>query len=161
MSPSTWHWLQTRHFGTLFFPNKGPPWPEQIAEGDTDGDLNFVCWDAEVVALLAERCVPCPQAVEPPLPPSTHVRLGGDWLQQAQAHMLNPSTIHEAVQIGKTHSLMVKIGEVHGWAHADYRIIARAYVQAIDGVKHGGAVLLPPHLRDQLGLAPEDLGAAA
>ena len=32
-----------------------PPRPEYIADGDADadGDLYYVCWDAELVALLA------------------------------------------------------------------------------------------------------------
>jgi hypothetical protein len=73
-------------------------------------------------------------------------RLGDDWLAQAQAHMLDPETMREAMQIGKVHTRMVKFGAELGWAHSDYRLLARAYMQAIDGIKHGGAVVLPPHL---------------
>ena len=36
-----------------------PPRPEYIADGDADGDLYYVCWDAELVALLEARCTPC------------------------------------------------------------------------------------------------------
>ena len=83
MEPSTWEFLQQRHFGTLYFPRTGPPWPEDIAEGDTDGDLSFVCWDAELVALLAARCTPCSPAVEPSMQASgSGERLGDGWLAQ-------------------------------------------------------------------------------
>ena len=78
-------------------------------------------------------------------------------------HMLDPSTVREQMHIGKVYTLMVRKGEKHGWMHADYVLLARAYIQAIDGVKHGGAVELPPHLCEELGaaFAQKSLGPAA
>lgn len=163
MEASAWEFLQQRPFGSLYFPCTGPPWPEDIAEGDTDGDLSLVCWDAELVPLLAERCSPCSLAVEPPVEGARVERLGDDWLAQTHAHMLDPQTVQEQMHIGKVYTLMVKKGDAHGWTHTDYVHLARAYVQAIDGVKHGGAVKLPLHLRKELGgaFAQEGPGPAA
>ena len=169
MVPSVWAWLQQRHFGTLYFPREGPPRPEDVAEGDTDGDLYLLCWDAELVGLLARTCTPPPApAVEQQPPLSSggaqqRQRLGDDWLAQAHKHMRDPSTLREQAQIGKVHKLMTEFGAELGWGHPDYVWLARAYVQAIDGVKHGGEVQLPAHLREKLGatFAPEEVAGPA
>ena len=115
MEASAWEFLQQRPFGSLYFPCTGPPWPEDIAEGDTDGDLSLVCWDDELVPLLAERCSPCSLAVEPPVEGARVERLGDDWLAQTHAHMLDPQTVQEQMHIGKVYTLMVKKGDAHGW----------------------------------------------
>lgn len=179
MEDAAWASLTKRPFGELVFSNRplhdGRGLPELIAEGDLDGDLYWVCWDADIVSHVTprsdERVVPpvvdvseevaAAAAAEAHPAPSTKAeedesesRLGDDWLKQAQAHMTDAQVLREAMAIGK----LYKAGERKAKASAlglddpDAMACFAAYRQAIDHGKHGDGISLPDHLRKELSL---------
>jgi len=57
VSTDAWKFLISLPFGAIIFssPSKGlPSLPSQIASGDLDGDLYFVCWDRELLRYMKE-----------------------------------------------------------------------------------------------------------
>ena len=57
MAPRLWEWLLALPFGAVLFSGagNGPPLPLTIADGDLDGDLYFVCWDATLLSHIRPR----------------------------------------------------------------------------------------------------------
>ena len=49
MASRDWEILSSRVFGDIVFPSQGVALPQALSEGDVDGDLYWVCWDANIV----------------------------------------------------------------------------------------------------------------
>ena len=60
MSDEHWEWLLSLPFGGVIFSTRGngPPLPMVCAAGDLDGDLYFICWDAEILSYIRPRPQP-------------------------------------------------------------------------------------------------------
>ena len=83
------------------------------------------------------------------------------WLSRAQAHMTDVAVLRERLLIGKLYTAMEKAAEAAEAAGAacgmddpDAQALAEAYLRVIDGMKHGGDLGLPNHLRQRVGLPP-------
>jgi len=59
MSQGNWNFLCSLQFGVIIFSSpkskNTPSLPEQISNGDLDGDLYFVCWDEQIMRSLWEN----------------------------------------------------------------------------------------------------------
>eukprot|EP00435_Cladocopium_sp_Y103_P047371 s776_g13.t2 len=150
MSEEAWRFLTSRPFGEVIFPRASDVGlPELIAEGDLDGDLYWICWNAKLVATTEPDVVteaPATSAAGRGVP------LGGGWLKAAQLHMLDPQVLKEGQLIGRIYRAAEKRAEEHGLRDPDAQALFRAYVQSIDTGKHGNEIQIPPHLRKEVGL---------
>ena len=77
-----------------------------------------------------------------------------NWLARARAHMTCEQALVEKMLIGKLYNAMERKADEspNGLVDPDVRALGEAYVQAIDHGKHGDDILLPQHLRTELGL---------
>ena len=103
MLEADWAALQSRHFGEIIFPNAGCPLPESISEGDIDGDLYCVLWDAQICGHVRPQ-PEGPEALDgssrsakeeegqqaAPRPMQRPHNDASLWLARAQAHMVDP-----------------------------------------------------------------------
>ena len=152
MSNDDWEFLCSKPFGLVIFGNPAPgerSMPEQIAQGDLDGDGYFVCWDPCILqdAVIGDQ--PLFAAKNPPVgaPPSNN------WWTATQDYMTNMEARKQSQRI---------IGRLHdGWLRKlrsnlqqDAVAYGRAYKEALVTAKHGGKVNLPSRLWSEI---PRDL----
>jgi hypothetical protein len=178
MAEDEWKALLVRPLGELIFSNAGErPLPESIAAGDCDGDYYFVCWDSTVLEHMrtcevgagrnvVERDADAKSAegngqVEIKEKSTTEADFAMNWLAHAHAHMTDARALAEQMLVGKLYNAMKRRADnsQDGLAHPDARALGEAYVQAIDRGKHGDEIQLPQHLRDELSMDKELLGA--
>jgi hypothetical protein len=76
------------------------------------------------------------------------------WLEQAQKHMTDTEALAEKMLIGKLYNAGIRKADAstEGLKDPDARALLEAYVQAIDHGKHGDGIVLPQHLREELGI---------
>ena len=151
MSNSLWSWLNTLHFGVIIFGNSingRRPLPHTIANGDLDGDLYFVCWNAEILSRI--------QPVHTVLQAAVTIKDENEflpdnpnWLEATQEQVRDIVTFVELhMLIGKLYSQANRIAKdsTSFLDDPDYRSLGRAYKRSMDLGKHGGALYLPAHL---------------
>jgi RNA dependent RNA polymerase len=169
MPQKSWEQLCGYAFGHIIFPvpKRSPvPLPILVGEGDLDGDDYFVCWDDDILNILAQPKVShrmkadeeeqrdkkfsqYDNEAEGP----AYLEGSPNWLEEAQNVMLDFSVVSKANQIiGKLYSLSVKSAKESkdGIYDRDARAFARAYKDSLDTLKHGGVVELPKLLRDKI-----------
>jgi hypothetical protein len=157
MSTKDWEWLNELPFGAIIFSGAEEgmkPLPTFIANGDLDGDLYFVCWDAEILGhVKAEAIVNVDLDLE----------MGDNgpsddenWLENAQQLMVDPTRYGEQGQlVGKLYKLASKAADENTelfMNDPDAMAFARAYSEALDYRKHGRNISLPFHLHEKLPL---------
>lgn len=153
MSEADWQALLQRPLGELIFPRgSAHALPERIAEGDLDGDLYWVCWDASLVASAKEE--PEVERTETAELPRATAELGSAWLRLARQHMLDPEVLEQRNLIGRLYRAAEKRAKSShlGLRDPDAQALFRAYVQCIDSGKHGNEIDIPQHLRKEVGL---------
>jgi RNA dependent RNA polymerase len=177
MLESTWQWLNSLHFGGIIFGNPvshgnnttaATPLPCQIANGDLDGDMYFVCWDEVLLEHLhAQRTVGISQSLanSPPSKSSTTASTSSarmynvNWFRDGQMRMSDTQLSNISDLISKIYSLWKKNdlprnddGSITSRRPSssspvsDIDYVGRAYKDALDLVKHGGKVYLPSYL---------------
>ena len=169
MPYETWEWLLSLPFGSLIFSTlgDGPPLPATCAAGDLDGDLYLVCWDRNIVSHVKPREKPkrtssncsssrSSSSSSAVIASGTNAHRRRDpiqrdpnWFAKVQAYFMEDCIINDHQQIGKFYVQMQKIQDTSplGWDDPDARILADAYLQALDRPKHGNEIVLPDHLR--------------
>ncbi|CAK9096283.1 unnamed protein product [Durusdinium trenchii] len=154
MAEEAWRFLTSRSFGEVIFPRASDVGlPELIAEGDLDGDLYWICWNAKLVATTQPDEVTEAEGAEaPPTLAGRGPPLGGGWLKAAQLHMLAGEVLKEGQLIGRIYRAAEKRAIDHGLRDPDAQALFRAYVQSIDTGKHGNSIEIPQHLRKEVGL---------
>ena len=159
MSQSNWEWLQTLPFGAIMFatPPQGiQPIPLQIASGDLDGDLYFICWDPQILSYVQAEpfsMTPLPETEMEEEPPLSEDPYDPMWLSKAQRLMTDaPVILDLQALVGKLYSTAEKIANKSSKFMDDEDAIAfaKAYKQALDLGKHGGQISLPHHLQHHL-----------
>jgi transcription antitermination factor NusG len=154
MPIDTWEWLHTLHFGSIIFANPKPgtvSLPAQIAAGDLDGDLYFVCWAPELLQHIATEPIdidlPGEEDVKPEHP------YDPEWFSKTQELMIDAPAMR-ALQalIGKLYTSAKKVADESekGMHDEDSIMYARAYKNALEIGKHGGKVHLPAHLHGNI-----------
>jgi RNA-dependent RNA polymerase len=154
MPIDTWEWLHTLHFGSIIFANPKPgtvSLPAQIAAGDLDGDLYFICWAAEILQHIETEPIDIDLPVEEDIKPEyPH---DPEWFSQTQELMIDAPAIR-ALQalIGKFYTTAKKVADKSemGMHDEDSIMYARAYKKALEIGKHGGQVYLPAHLHGKI-----------
>jgi RNA dependent RNA polymerase/KOW motif len=151
MDEATWKWINTLPFGGILFGNPASPSQEplpcQIANGDLDGDLYFVCWNEEVVSLCrAVRSVGVAPTTRTNVTAGASPVVNPDWLRQGQVCM---SDVQSLARLSKLISQLHKHWKLKTSA-GEYVHYGRAYKKALDIGKHGGFVSLPHHLWESL-----------
>jgi len=153
MTSRDWEMLSSRVFGDIVFPSLGVALPQALSEGDVDGDLYWVCWDAGIVQSMG------PEAAEPVVADSHACSgktepLGGQWMSEARDYMRSGGTITTKRLIGKLYKAGEDVADKseQGLRHPDAIAFFQAYAQAIDASKHGNCIDLPEHLRARVGL---------
>lgn len=155
MNHDEWEWLNSLPFGVLVFPN--PPtgtqsMPEQIANGDLDGDRYFICWDDALVGNIVTQ--PIEERKASPDTTSTAVQEGKDpsrWFSSMQEMTLE--MVGEMAHSSQLIGLFWKLSgnnKVDGMETPDSRSFGDAYKQSLEMKKHGGKVKLPAHLLHQV-----------
>ena len=116
--------------------------PEQIAQGDLDGDGYFVTWDQTIVqdARIGDRALFASKAAG---------SLSIDWWPASQEYMANIKERKQSqLVIGRLHDCWLR--NIKGGLQHDAVLFGRAFKAALVSVKHGGKVSLPTHLRSQI-----------
>ena len=148
------------------------PLPCQIANGDLDGDLYFVCWNEVVLNhLRAVRTggIPTPPPLLSNNPPSQSSMSSGalihneNWFRDGQMRMSDAQLSNISDLISKLYGLWKKKDDCPRENDrmkiqdrpsttcsrspiSDFVYFGRAYKDSLDLVKHGGKVYLPSHL---------------
>ena len=150
MSLKNWHFLCSKPFGLVIFGNPEPgkdSMPEQISQGDLDGDDYFICWDPQIVenCSIGDRPV-LAQKSSPRIPCS-------DWWMATLEFMTNvEARTKSQILIGRLHDCWQR--KLRSGLQQDAIAFGRAFKEALTAVKHGGKVHLPTHLWSDL---PVDL----
>ena len=156
MAPRLWEWLLALPFGAVLFSGagNGPPLPLTIADGDLDGDLYFVCWDATLLSHIRPR-EPTGEAEMPSYPTVLRpdkqpISRGDEWLAQVQEKLADLSMAEDNRYVGKLHNMMVRrleeLGYENGMDDPDVQALGMGYTQGLVHDKHGGGIQLPTHL---------------
>lgn len=171
MRDESWDLLCSYDFGTIIFPRSRlyGPLPCVIADGDLDGDDYFVLYDEKIMhhllssedklTLRSRRLLHkleltggagCSVNKKSKFAKAQDIK----WLSKAQDIMLDFDTQREASQIvGKLWSLCRKASKRDNGIDIydeDAIAYARAYKDALDVQKHGGKIMLPGHLHQNL-----------
>eukprot|EP00553_Chaetoceros_curvisetus_P013608 CAMPEP_0204640310 /NCGR_PEP_ID=MMETSP0717-20131115/46604_1 /ASSEMBLY_ACC=CAM_ASM_000666 /TAXON_ID=230516 /ORGANISM="Chaetoceros curvisetus" /LENGTH=245 /DNA_ID=CAMNT_0051660685 /DNA_START=90 /DNA_END=827 /DNA_ORIENTATION=- len=150
MSMTQWNFLCSKPFGFVVFGNPIPgdrPMPEQVAQGDLDGDGYFVTWDRAIVqdAVLGDRVIFASKN-----PPGS---LCTDWWSVSQEYMANLEERKQSQKvIGRLHDCWLR--NLEGGLQQDALLFGRAFKAALVSAKHGGKIGLPVQLCSQI---PRDL----
>jgi RNA dependent RNA polymerase. len=162
MSVADFDWLNSLSFGVVIFgfPKEGfMPIPEQIADGDLDGDRYFCCWDQSILECIKAKFVtdiPSSEEVSEKLVEDRDKNnMDSDWFQQAQQFMLSPRVAEMPQLIPCLFKLSNEAADRDTekfMRNADAEAFADALKQAIDNVKHGTNVTLPRHLWEKVPL---------
>lgn len=164
MSDTQWQSLQERPFGEIIFANGGSQAiPMTISDGDLDGDLYFVCWDADIISKIdkgisrfGECAMPDPttSGSDEKDVGSSRSCLGSDWFRRAREYMCDCKSLESKRLIGRLYRAGEEIADrsPDGLDNEDAIAYFKAYVQAIDAGKHGNTINLPEHLRKRVGM---------
>lgn len=150
MSAAEWEFLCSKPFGIVIFGNPAPqsrPLPEQIAQGDLDGDGYHVTWDRNIIrdAIIGDRAIFASKN-----PPGS---LPFNWWTESQKFMADLDTRKDGQKlIGRLHDCWLR--NIRAGLQHDAILFGRAYKEALVTVKHGGLIVLPRRLSSQL---PRDL----
>mmetsp|Transcript_3925 Transcript_3925/g.7017 ORF Transcript_3925/g.7017 Transcript_3925/m.7017 type:complete len:183 (+) Transcript_3925:2-550(+) len=171
MSTDDWNLLCSYDFGTIIFPKSrlSAPLPCMIAGGDLDGDDYFVLYEDKILDHLLHskdkltsksrkllHKLELPDGTEHSVNKKTKFSQKADnkWLSKAQNKMLDFSTQCAGSQmVGKLWSLCIKASTKDGNIDIydeDSIAYARACKDALDVQKHGGKIVLPQHLHQNL-----------
>ena len=151
MSQQDWDWLSAFPFGTLIFanPDEGfEPLPAQIAKGDLDGDLYFICWDKELIKYIKTDPIVKVGVVDL-VDDASASHPHENWLEEAQQMMIDSIAIQELGALtGELYTLSTAIADKSTLFMRDPDAIAfaDAFNQALEFGKHGGKIALPLHL---------------
>jgi len=153
MASRDWEMLSSRVFGDIIFPSQGVALPQALSEGDVDGVLYWVCWDARIVQsvdLEADKLV----VAESHKSSGKTEPLGARWMSEAKDYMRSGDAMTSKRLIGKLYKAGEDVADntEEGLRHPDAIAFFQAYAQAIDASKHGNRIDLPPHLRARVGL---------
>ena len=146
MSAKEWHFLCSKPFGIVIFGNPAPqsrPLPEQIAQGDLDGDGYHVTWDQNIIrdAIIGDRAIIASK--NPPGSPPVN------WWTESQEFMTDLDTRKNGQKlIGRLHDCWLR--NIRAGLQHDAILFGRAYKEALVTVKHGGLIVLPRRLSSQL-----------
>jgi len=179
MDDDDWKLLCSYKFGTIIFPKSTlfDPLPCLIADGDLDGDDYFVLYDEEILNHLLHskdkltvksrkllHKLELPDGAGLIINKKSKFSKNADnkWLAKAQDNMLDFSTKRAGSQVvGKLWSLCLKSS-----TRANRKIdlydedaisYAKAYKDALDVQKHGGQLVLPRHLHQNLPVSVQEL----
>jgi len=166
MTSEDFEWLNSLSFGVVIFgfPKEGfISTPEQISDGDLDGDRYFCCWNKSILEHIQADIVTDVPSMEEDSK-RTHKEAeeesgeddaDKDWFQAAQQFMISPQT----AEIPQLIPVLFKLFEEA--ANGDKENFMRnpnavafgfAYRQALDNCKHGTSVMLPKHLWEKVPL---------
>jgi len=154
MSPKNWEFLKSLPIGGLIFSSLGDtPLPLSCAQGDLDGDLYLVCWNPAIVNQICPRILSVEHAatVDKTIPvKKAPVTYNKDWFQDVQRHFVDGSSGRQLALVGRLYKYMEKLYEERGMDDTDGRLLADAYLIALDNPKHGGKINLPTHLMEAM-----------
>ena len=117
--------------------------PEQVAQGDLDGDGYFVTWDRTIVqdAVIGDQ--PILASKNPP------GSLPADWWAASQEYMANIEERKQSQKvIGRLHDCWLR--NLRKCSQQDAVLFGRAFKGALVSAKHGGKVGLPDRLCSQI-----------
>jgi hypothetical protein len=170
MCDSDWIFLSQLAFGGIIFGNPShpgqTPLPEQIANGDLDGDLFFVCWEQTILSYLSSYGENGGDSTTTADNDNSNLcrlqneasaagrRLeegiacyNSNWFREAQEYMADIQQLkNQRELISKLHKAWHDTIEKEGYHHPDTEQLGEAYKEALDVVKHGGLVTLSEHL---------------
>ena len=159
MSQEDWNWLQALPFGGIIFGNPDPgiqPLPVQIANGDLDGDLYFMCWNAELLSYITTDSIAQVELEDDVS--ANEAQPNENWLANAQKMMVDSIALENdfGKLTGKLYNLAQELADKSSlfMRDPDVAAFAHAFNCALDYKKHGGRVALPAHLHH---LLPEKL----
>jgi hypothetical protein len=143
MSVVKWNWLCSLPFGVVIFGNpkdhRYNPLPLEIAEGDLDGDLYFICSDNSMLKHIEMtddlRYLPKKQLTADGEPHSIASSDSFDFLGRAQGKMLDFVRLKYSNElIGKlyTHCIKAAKESEHHWRDQKARHFAKAYKGEFD-----------------------------
>jgi ribosomal protein L24 len=159
MAESDWIWLKELPFGAIIFADAKEgmqPLPVHIADGDLDGDLYFVCWDAEILEQLnAEPVLDTALDVEDEAPTrKAESQPDENWLKKAQQQMVDTTKVYDmSILTGKLYNLAKTAATENKeliTRDPEAMAFASAYKEALKHGKHGGKISLPDHLRTKI-----------
>ena len=158
MSQEDWDLLLALPFGAVIFanPKKGThPLPAQIASGDLDGDLYFICWNSELLQHITtdplEEVFLEEEGEEEKI--GTRVHSCDNWLTEAQNMMIDLTAVEELGALtGQLYRLSQKAADNSQFFMRDRDAVAfgNAFNKALEYQKHGGKIQLPAHLHCQV-----------
>ena len=155
MSLKNWEFLKSLPIGGLIFSSLGDtPLPLSCAQGDLDGDLYLVCWNPAIINNITPRIstLPTPAKQMAKLSimkkPTTYNK---NWFHNLQHHYVEGGNLKQLAMVGLLYKAMEKRYLEFGMDDKDARLLADAYLIALDNPKHGGKVNLPLHLMDVIG----------
>lgn len=156
MSRKDWAFLQSFSFGSIIFSTAGvsASLPSMCAEGDLDGDNYFVCFDKNVVDSVKVRPLP-PKSLTGRNPTGKRKRCSeSQWFAEHQRYILDNDFVAPKRLIGRIYREMQQTKEAsrEGMDDPDYRLLACAYKESIDTIKHQNSIMLPPRLQRRVGL---------
>jgi hypothetical protein len=162
MSIEDFDWLNSLSFGVVIFgfPKEGfISIPEQIADGDLDGDRYFCCWDRSILEYIEAEIVtdiPSPEEVsEKAIGESYKNDVESDWFRAVQQFMISSRTDENHQLISCLHKLSTEAADndkENFMRNKDAEAFADAYKKAVDNGKHGTNVILPRHLWEKVPL---------
>ena len=156
MSNDDWEWLNGLAFGAILFanPNLGmTPIPEQMANGDLDGDLYLICWDQEILSHIRAQPIRLNLPTEPETMPGDGRTEDEDWFVRAQEQMIDVENVQVMGRLtGTFYTLAKKVADSSPLYMGDPDAIAfaEAYNNALDFGKHRCRISLPEHLHQKL-----------
>ena len=149
MSAQNWEFLASLPFGGLIFSSQGNiPLPLECAKGDLDGDLYLVCWNPQLVNEITPR--PARHRPDTGAKPKYRDCYNEDWFREVQEYHVNGMANMKRAQVGKMYNRMQELYSKGGMDNDDARLMAGAYLTALDNPKHGGEIQLPSHLKEML-----------
>ncbi|GFH55679.1 hypothetical protein CTEN210_12155 [Chaetoceros tenuissimus] len=159
MTESDYNWLQSLPLGIVIFGlprNECLTIPQQIANGDLDGDRYLICWDSTILEYIrAEKIIDVIDGgKEHDEGSEMEYEYNENWFSKAQSLMMDANTTLLVQQlIGKLYKLSERYADndkVDFMNNKDAIAFADAYYQALENGKHGTKITLPKHLWEKV-----------
>lgn len=160
MTESDYNWLRSLPLGVVIFglPRNGClSIPQQIANGDLDGDRYLICWDLTILEhIQAEKIIDVIDEDNKENDEGSEMDWEHDenWFSKAQNLMMDSNTTLLVNQlIGKLYKLSERYADndkVDFMNNKDAIAFADAYNQALENGKHGTKINLPKHLWEKV-----------
>jgi hypothetical protein len=151
MSESNWNFLRNLPFGAILFGNPRPgeaSLPAQLARGDLDGDLYFICWKRDILNQLDNVQRAKGEIDDGVLSQGLY---NSDWFQAAQSAAANVQRMASMYElIGKLYSARKKLFQECGPECPDATAFGYAYKDSLEIAKHDRKVRLPQYLWSEL-----------